>query len=507
MIDRRVAIRFTGVVGGLPSGTVALLFSDVEGSTALLGRLGAAYAEALDGQRSVLRSAWVAHGGTELGTEGDSFFVAFPTAAGAVAAAVAAQRGMADFAWPARERVRVRIGIHTGSPIVHDGGYVGMDVHRAARIAGSAHGGQVVISASTAELAAGSLPAGVWLRDLGSHRLKDIPQPEHLFQVQVDGLVSEFAPLKTLGAARSLPVPATTLVGRDGELAELAALLSSPGVRLVTLTGPGGTGKTRLAIGLANASVEAFPDGVYFVALATVTTAEVMWTTIAETMDVPPEGRAPPGLFAHIAHRHALLVLDNLEQLDQADTVVDQLLTHAPDLVVIATSRRPLHLPGEHEHAVPPLELPDQGGVDAAAGSGAVQLFVQQASRVKSSFTLTPDNAADITAICRRLDGLPLAVELAAARTKLLSPKALLARLDQALDIAATSTHTPSRQRTMRDTITWSYHLLTPTQQTLFRQLGIFTGGADLNAITTTHQPDTDTDTTNPTTRTPTRST
>ncbi len=319
-----------GGMTDLPSGTVSLLFSDIEGSTALLSRLGPAYAQALDAQRQVLRKAWVAYGGTELGTEGDSFFVVFPTAAGAVAAATQAQRQLADYPWPSGEKVRVRMGVHTGNPSPHDGGYVGMDVHRAARIAGAAHGGQVVVSAATAELVRGCLPDQAHLRDLGSHQLKDIAVPEHLFQLTVGGLQSEFAQLKTLGTAASLPRPATPLVGRGWELVELTELFGSPDVRLVTLTGPGGSGKTRLAIALAQQLTERFPDGVYFVPLVAVTTADVMWTTIAESLDVPPEGKAPPGFFEHVAHRSALSVLDNLEQIDGADEVVTELMAVAP---------------------------------------------------------------------------------------------------------------------------------------------------------------------------------
>jgi predicted ATPase/class 3 adenylate cyclase len=468
----------------LPTGTVSMLFSDIEGSTALLSRLGPAYVQALTAQRNVLRSAWSAHAGIEMGTEGDSFFVVFSTAPAAVAAAMQAQRELADYPWPEGETVRVRMGVHTGSPVVHDGGYVGMDVHRAARIAGAAHGGQVVLSEVTARLIeAAGLPADVRLKDLGSHQLKDIPQAEHLFQLTIAGLQSEFPALKTLGAGSSLPRPATPLVGRDGELAELTAVLRSPDVRLMTLTGPGGSGKTRLAIGVAQRLTDAFPDGVYFVSLAAATTAEVMWTSIAEVLDVPPEGRIPPGFFLHVAHRSALFVLDNLEQLHGADAVVAELLTQAPQVVVIATSRRPLHVQAEHEHAVPPLELPDDSSLSDAERSGAVQLFVQHACKVKASFRLSSANAADVVALCRRLDGLPLAIELAAARVKLLSPAALLTRLDKALDLSATGNQVLARQKTLRDTIGWSYDLLTPVQQTFFRALGVFAGGADLDAI------------------------
>ena len=471
------------LVNELPSGTVSLLFSDIEGSTVLLSRLGATYAQALDGQRQVLRKAWADHGGTELGTEGDSSFVVFSTAEAAVAAATQAQRTLAAFEWPAGEQVRVRMGLHTGTPTEHDGGYVGMDVHRAARIAGSAHGGQVVLSEATAKLVVGCLPGGVAIRDLGSYQLKDIASPERLFQLTIDGLCSEFPPLKTLGASSSLPRSATPLVGRDGELADLTELLGSPDVRLVTLTGPGGSGKTRLAIAVASALVQRFPDGVYFVPLAAVTTAEVMWTSIGEVLDVPPEGRIPPGFFEHVAHRSALFVLDNVEQIEAADEVVAELLNAAPQVVVIATSRRPLHVPAEHEHPVPPLELPDDATLEDAGASGAIQLFVQHARKVRPSFQLSSGNVADVVEVCRHLDGLPLAIELAAARSKLLSPAALLMRLDKALDLAATGRQGPSRQKTLRDTLAWSYDLLGQQQQSFFRRLGVFAGGADLDAV------------------------
>jgi predicted ATPase/class 3 adenylate cyclase len=467
----------------LPTGTVSLLFSDIEGSTLLLSRLGPAYAEALDGQRQVLRKAWADHGGIELGTEGDSFYVVFSTAEAAVGAATQGQRDLDGFQWPGGDRVRVRMGIHTGSPAVHDGAYVGMDVHRAARVAAAAHGGQVLISQATAGLIGECLPDGVTVRDLGRHQLKDIPSPEHLFQLAIEGLQVDFPSVKSLGASSSLPRPATPLVGRDRELAELSALLSSPEVRLVTLTGPGGSGKTRLAIGTAERLVDRFPDGVYFVPLLAVTTADVMWTSIAEVLDVPPEGRIPPGFFDHVAHRTALFVLDNLEQVGGADDVVAELLGQAPQVVVIATSRRPLNVPGEIQHAVPPLTLPQDASLAVAERSGAVQMFVQHAKAVAASFTLTTANAQDVVELCHRLDGLPLALELAAARTKLLSPAALLARLDKVLDITAAGSRGPTRQKTLRATIAWSHDLLDPSQQAFFRRLGAFAGGADLEAI------------------------
>ena len=471
-------------VTALPSGTVTMLFSDMEASTLLLSRLGDRYVEALDAHRRLLRDAWIRWRGREMGTEGDSFFVVFETAADAVQAAVQAQRRLAAHAWPDDQPMRVRMGLHTGSPATHDGSYVGMDVHRAARIAAAAHGGQVVVSEATAGLVGPDAIGGVRLVDLGSHKLKDLPAPEHLFQLTADDLQHDFPPLRSLGAATGLPTPPTPLVGREGELAELDALLRSPGVRLVTLTGTGGSGKTRLAIELAQRLTTAYPDGVYFVPLAAATTSDVMWTSLAAVLDVPAADRMPPRLFEHLAHRSAVFVLDNLEQLPGADAVVSELLTRCPRLVAVATSRRPLHLAVEHEHAVPPLDLPRTADAEAAERSAAVQLFVLHARKVKSRFALTADNAADVSAVCRRLDGLPLAIELAAARTRLLTPKALVARLGDLLDLKDTGIDRPTRQQTLRNTLAWSHDLLTPGLQRSFRRMGVFSGGADLDAIT-----------------------
>ena len=467
----------------LPSGTVSMLFSDIEGSTLLLSRLGHDYAKALDGHRRVLRSAWAAYGGTEMGTEGDSFFVVFPTAQKAVGAAVQAQRGMESHRWPKGERVRVRIGVHTGTPQVHEDDYVGMDVHRAARIAASAHGGQVVLSSAAAELVRDGLPEGVRLRDLGIHHLKDLPEAERLFQLTVQGLQADFPALKSLGASSSLPIPATQLVGREPAVAELVALVQSPEVRLVTLTGPGGSGKTRLAIEVARRIAANYPDGVYFVPLASVTRSEVMWTSIADVLDLPRRCRVPSGVRDQVARRVALFVLDNLEQLAGADDVVTQLLAAAPRAVVMASSRRALGMAGEHLYPVPPLGLPDNPTLAAAESSPAVQLFVQQARIVRPDFRLTAHNVVDVVTICRRLDGLPLALELSAARVRLLSPQAILRRVDQTLDVASMSRLATPRQRTLRDTIGWSYHLLSERHRAFFRRLGVFAGGADLEAV------------------------
>ena len=461
---------------------MTLLFSDMEGSTRLLDRLGDRYVDVLSAQRRVLRAAWADHNGVEMGTEGDSFFVVFASAGDAVMAAVAGQRALAELEFAEAERPRVRMGLHTGTPARHDDGYVGMDVHRGARVAAVAHGGQIVVSSATAARVRDDRRVRVGLVDLGSHRLKDIPQLEQLFQVAGDGLEREFPPVRSLGTTTRLPTSRTPLVGRDGELAELSELIAS-GARLVTLTGAGGSGKTRLAIAVAERAAERFSGGVFFVPLATATTQHAMWTTIADALDLPADGKVPPGFFEYVAHRDALLVLDNLEQLDGADKVVSELLENAPAVVVVATTRAPLHLRGEHEHAVPPLELPATAEVSEIAESGAVQLFVQQAQMVRPSFELADDNAAAVAEICRRLDGLPLAVELAAARAKLLSPHALASRLDHTLDLASPGADRPSRQQTLRDTIAWSYDLLPPEHQLFLDTLGVFVGGADLDTV------------------------
>jgi predicted ATPase/class 3 adenylate cyclase len=467
----------------LPSGNVTLLFSDIEGSTALLSRLGAAYGDALDAQREVLRRTWNAHDGIELGTEGDSFYVVFGRATDAVTAAAQGQRDLASYEWPQGESVRVRMGMHTGAPTLRGDAYVGMDVHLAARIAASAHGGQVVLSSTTAALTDGQLPPATSLLDLGAHRLKDIGTAQHLHELAIDGLPAQFPPLKTLGSTSRLPEPATALVGREAELDELFSLLSSPDVRLVTLTGPGGSGKTRLAVALAHRLSAAETGGVYFVALAEDTTAAGAWTTLGEAIGLSPEQRTAASVLAEVTGRRLLLVLDNLEQLVGADEVAGRLLDASADAMLVATSRRPLHVHGEHEHPVPPLALPPSDLLAHVEASTAVELFAEQARRVRPDFAVTADNATDVAAICRRLDGLPLALELAGARAKLLSPSALLARLDTSLDISATGAQGPSRQRTLRSTIAWSYELLSPELQRFFRMLGVFSGGAGLDAI------------------------
>ncbi len=469
----------------LPTGTVTMLFSDIEGSTALLTRLGDRYAEALSAHRRLMRRAFAAGGGRELGTEGDSFFVVFESAGGAVRSCVEAQRALLSHEWPGGEPVRVRMGLHSGEPARHDDGYVGIDVHRAARIAASAHGGQVVLSDATRLLVETRLPPGVSVHDLGFHRLKDIEAPEHLYQLVAAGLGERFPPLRSLGAPTGLPVPPTPMVGRHEDVEHLETMILRPGIRLLTLTGTGGVGKTRLALAVASSIQQRFPSDVFFVPLATVSNADVMWKTIAETLNVSGDRPAADAVTGYLRPGRFLLILDNLEQLPEAGDVVADLMAAAPKLVVLATSRRPLHVPGEQEWPVLPLAVPagPNPGPEELSTCAATQLFIQQATMVRPGFTVTPQNAADIAAICRHLDGLPLAIELAAARAKLLAPKAILARLGQSLALAAGGAGRPSRQQTLRDTIAWSYDLLSPDLQVVFRRTGVFAGGCDLEAF------------------------
>ncbi|HEU5487014.1 MAG TPA: adenylate/guanylate cyclase domain-containing protein, partial [Microlunatus sp.] len=462
---------------------LTLLFSDIEGSTRLLTQLGARYGETLSIQRSIMREEFVCAHGHEVGTEGDSFFVVFPTVTDAATAVVAAQRRLAARDWPGGVAVRVRMGLHTGQPVPLDDDYVGLDVHRAARIAATAHGGQVVVSGVTAQLL-GEVSVPLSLKDLGWHRLKDIPEPEHIFQLVAEGLEQAFPPLRSLGTPTNLPPSPTPIIGRDLELTEIATQFTESEARLVTVTGPGGCGKTRLAIAVAERIGSSRADGVYFVDLATARTSEMVWSAIAETLGIRDDGRSPRSLIGYLRDRDMLLILDNLEQVTDAATVVGDLLTQAPNVVLLATSRRPLRLMGEYQLPVPPLDTPVRFGSAAAASTaGAVALFVHRAQMVRPSFRLTEDNVDDVATICSRLDGMPLAIELAAARAKVLSPHAILARLDRSLELSSTELGRPTRQRTLRQTIGWSVDLLNEDQQRFFRHFGVYGSSCDLEAL------------------------
>ncbi|MDP9266466.1 MAG: hypothetical protein M3O91_10180 [Chloroflexota bacterium] len=473
----------------LPSGTLTFLFTDIEGSTQLARALGISRWHALLGQHGrILRGAIVANGGLEVRVEGDSFFAVFTSPGAAVAAAVDAQRGLAAHPWPADAAVRVRMGLHTGEAQVAsaDTGsdYVGFEVHRAARVAAAPHGGQTVLSETTKALVADDLPPGVAVRDLGQHQLKDL-RVERLFQLDVVGLPSDFPPLRTLDRTpNNLPAQLTTFVGREREIARLAELLRVR--RLVTLTGPGGTGKTRLALQVAGAASFEFPDGLFFVPLGTVMEPMLVPSAIVRSLRLPTSGNRPPleVVIDHLADKATLLILDNFEHLLPAATMVTEVLVACPRVKVLATSRAPLMVSGEQELPVYPLELPDQGAtrsLEIFCQYEAVRLFVERAVAARPDFTVTNENAPAVAEICVRLDGLPLAIELAAARIRVLSPQAMLPRLERRLALLADGARDlPPRQRTLRGAIAWSYDMLDPDARRLFETFSVFWGGAAL---------------------------
>jgi predicted ATPase/class 3 adenylate cyclase len=460
--------------GPLPAGTVTFLFTDIEGSTRLLQEAGDAYATLLEEHRRLLRNAFAVCGGHEVDTQGDSFFVAFATASAAVMAAVRGQRDLESHAWAAGRRVRVRMGLHTGEAITTRGGYVGLAVHRAARVAALAHGGQMLLTGATAALVADDLPDGTSLRDLGEHHLKDFDRPVPLFQLQVVGLRSEFPPLRTAGGNTRLPTFPGDFVGREPEITAIAGLLIQGQRRLVTVTGPGGIGKTRLAVEAARSVADAFPGGVAFVPLAAVLEPGLVLRTIAEAVRV----RSEPGvelvaaLAASLGDRRTLLVLDNFEQVAAASADLATLLDRIPGVTALVTSRNVLRLRHEQQYAVGPL-----------SGPACLRLFADRARAVDPTFGSTDAHMSAVTEICRRLDGLPLAIELAAARVRLLPPEALLSRMDRHLDVlGAGPVDLPERQRTLRAVMDWSYGLLAPHEQALFRRLAVFAGGWTLQA-------------------------
>ena len=473
----------------LPTGTITLLFTDIEGSTHLLQQLGERYASLLEDCRQLLRFAFGQWGGHEVDTQGDTFFVAFPRATDAVAAVVAAQSALFTHVWSEGVTVRVRMGLHTGEPQRASEGYVGLDVHHAARIMGVGHGGQVLLSQTTRDLVEQHLPDGVSLRDLGEHRLKDLQHPSHLFQLIMAGLPTDFPALKTLDVyLHNLPVQPTPLIGREKEISTLQDLLHREEVRLVTLTGPGGIGKTRLGLQVAAEMSDAFSDGVYFMNLAPISDPELVVPTLAQALDVKEiaEQSLLDLLKTSLQEKQLLLLLDNFEQVVDAAVYVAELLAVCPNLKVMVTSRMALHVRGEQEFAIPPLSVPDPRRLPdlvALSQYEAVALFIQRAQAVKLEFQVTNANAPAISEICVRLDGLPLAIELAAARIKLLPPQALLARLGQRLAVLTSGARdVPERQKTLRNTIEWSYLLLDAYEQRLFRRLSVFVGGCTLEA-------------------------
>ena len=474
-----------------PTGTVTFLFTDIEGSTTRWEHQRQAMQQALARHDAILREAIAAHGGHVFKTVGDAFYAVFTTAPDAIDAALGAQALLQRESWDAAlGELRVRIALHTGTAEERDGDYFGQPLNRVARLLGVGHGGQILLSAATHELVRDQLPTGAELRDLGEHRLKDLIRPERIFQLVAPDLHATFPLLKTLDhRPNNLPLQPNPLIGREREVKAVLQRLLQPEVRLVTLTGVGGTGKTRLALQIAAELLDSFRDGVWFVNLAPVSDPTLVITTIATTLGVREAGGQSllATLLAYLRDKQLLFLLDNFEQVLAAASTVATLLGAAAQLKVLVTSRAPLRLQGEQEFPVPALQVPDLRRlppVEHLTQYEAVRLFIQRAQGVKPDFAVTNTNAPAVAEICARLDGLPLAIELAAARTKMLAPDALLQRLSSRLKVLTGGARDlPARQQTLRAAIDWSYGLLEAAEQTLFARLAVFAGGCTLEAV------------------------
>jgi predicted ATPase/class 3 adenylate cyclase len=473
----------------LPTGTVTFLFTDIEGSTRLVQALGSRWVALLEKHNDLVRTAVEANHGTVVKTEGDSFFAVFESALEAATASGAAQDALASEQWPEDGRIRVRMGLHTGIGALGGADYVGLDVHRAARIADAAHGGQTVLSEPTAILVERDLPSTLTLHDLGKHRLKDLSEPESIFELVGAGREESFPHLRTLDAIpNNLPMQVTSFVGREKELAEALRLLER--TRILTLTGPGGTGKTRLALQVAAEVGDEFADGVFFVELASVSDVDVVPSQILSSIGMQAAARddSPAhSLAEHLRARSLLLILDNFEQVLEAAPLVADLVRASSRSKFIVTSRAPLQISGEQEMPVAPLPIADPSNLndlDALAQVASIELFTERAIAVRPDFRVTEENARSVAELVRRLDGLPLAIELVASRLRLLPVSTILERLDARM-LSSGSVDLPERQRTIQGAITWSYDLLDQPSRRLFSRLSVFAGGGRLEEIET----------------------
>ena len=477
-------------MANLPSGTVTFLFTDIQGSTALWERDRVSMTAAVERHITLLDAAIAAYGGVHFKTVGDAVQAAFPTAPDVVAAALDAQLSLLGEEWGKIGPLRVRMALHVGEAIPDArGDYLAPPLNRLSRLLSTGYGGQILLSQAVQQLVRGALPAGAALRDLGEHRLRDLLEPERVFQLVHPGLPDQFPPLKTLGSRpNNLPRQPTPFLGREAEVRHVVELLRQGEVQLLTLTGPGGTGKTRLALQAAAELLDDFPDGVFFVSLAPLVDPRLVPSAVASALGLRDEGERPlpDRLRDYLAGKKLLLLFDNFEHLIDTAPLVADLLVAAPALKVLATSRAPLRLRAEREYPVPPFGLPPRKPLPPAEQLSqyeAVRLFVERARAVQPEFALDDANAPAVAEICHRLDGLPLAIELAAARVRLLPPQAMLARLEKRLPLLTGGARdAPARQRTLRDTIAWSYDLLTPEEHVFFRRLAVFAAGCTLEA-------------------------
>ncbi|MGQ0548180.1 MAG: ATP-binding protein [Armatimonadota bacterium] len=475
-------------MANLPTATVTFVFTDIERSTRLLQQLGDRYAAILADHNRLLRGAFHKYGGQELETHGDGLLFAFPTARAAVEASVDAQRLVLAHPWPDGASVRVRIGVHTGEPISGETGYVGIGLHRAARICAAGHGGQTLLSQTTRDLLEDDPLDTIRLRDLGQHRLKDLQHPEHLFQVVVAGLPEDFPRLRTPEAyPNNLPQFLSSFVGRAREISEVKDRL--PTTRLLTLTGPGGSGKTRLALRTAVEVLDEFPEGVWLVELAPLTDPDQVAQTVATALGIREEPGRPiqTTLVDSLRHKRLLLLLDNCEHLLSACArLADTLLQNCSHMRILATSQEALGIGGESVWLVPFLSLPDVSGsisVERLLQSEAGSLFNERARAARRSFTVTAANAPAVAKICRQLEGIPLAIELAAARVKALTVEQIALRLEDSIGLLAGGSRTAaSRHQTLQATLDWSYGLLSEPERVLFRRLSVFAGRFALEA-------------------------
>ncbi len=476
-------------MSSLPTGTITFLFTDIEGSTKRWEQYPRQMQAALARHDILLRHAIETHGGYVFKTIGDAFCAAFSSPSDALASALSAQSATQDEDWGEIGPLRVRMALHIGVADERDGDYFGPPVNRVARLLSAGHGGQTLLSEPACNLLADLLPAGVTLRDMGLHRLKDLSRIEHIFQLVAPGLLTDFPSLRTLDSRpNNLPLQPNLFIGRKKQVADVCAILRRPDVHLLTLTGTGGTGKTRLSLQAAAEMLDDFRDGVFFVPLSPVTDSDLVASTIARTLGVRESGGQPlvESLNQYLLDKQILLVLDNFEHVAEKATLLADIISTAPEVKLLVTSRVRLRLSSEHDFPVPPLDLPEtklQPLADQLIGYDSVRLFVERATAAKSDFTLTDENAPAVAAICKSLDGLPLAIELAATRIKILPPQALLSRLETKLKLlTGGAKDLPARQQTLRGAIDWSYDLLEEPEKLLFRRLAIFAGGCTFEA-------------------------